>query len=328
MKYLILYHGNCFDGFCSAYVARQGLKNSGQVDNVTIMPVFYGNPPPYDKIDSDTKVYVLDFSYNDEQLLWMTAALGAEVSVIDHHEPAFKRMAGVQKLLAENNDIVDNLYLKLDGKKSGAGLAWDHFIAHSPAIAAKLKALQSLVAHVQDRDLWDFKLPDTKKFMINLASQPMDFETWDRLVAEWDASRENYTEFVKEGEAQLRLFNNQIEELLTNKALVVGEIDGFTVATVGADNMFASELGNRLCAKYDLAIIWVYDTDKGKYYLSLRTLKDGPVDVSKIAEKHFNGGGHKAAAGGNTDKHLFWKDENGPIKGKRIERFRSKSAGN
>jgi oligoribonuclease NrnB/cAMP/cGMP phosphodiesterase (DHH superfamily) len=321
MKYLILYHGNCFDGFCSAYVARQGLKNCGQIDNVTILPVFYGHPPPYDKIDKDTTVYVLDFSYNDEQLLWMTAALGAEVHVIDHHEPAFKRMAGVQRLLAEENDIVGKLYLRLDGKKSGAGLSWDRFIAHSPAVAATLVGLKRLVDHVQDRDLWNFHLEDTKKFMINIASQPMDFDCWDRLVESFNID-DFYKEFIREGEAQLRLFNNQIEELLNNKTLVVGEIDGFTVATVGADNMFASELGNRLCAKYDLAIIWVYDTDKERYYLSLRTLKDGPVDVAKIAEKHFNGGGHKAAAGGNTNKHLFWKDDNGPIKGKRIERFR------
>jgi oligoribonuclease NrnB/cAMP/cGMP phosphodiesterase (DHH superfamily) len=320
-KNLVLYHGNCFDGFCSAYVARQGLKNTGQIGTATFLPVFYGNPPPYDKMDSDTKVYVLDFSYNDQELLWMVAALDAKVEVIDHHVPAFKRMTGVQRLLAENHEVVDELYLRLDGTKSGAGLAWDRFIANSPAIAAKLIGLRRLVAHVQDRDLWNFHLDSTKEFMINIASQPMTFEHWDELVESFNDD-DKYREFINEGEAQLRLFNNQIEELLNNKALVVGEIDGFTVATVSADNMFASELGNRLCAKYDFAIIWVYDTDKGKYYLSLRSLKDGPVDVAKIAEKYFNGGGHKAAAGGNTDKHLFWKDDNGPIKGKRIERFR------
>lgn len=51
---LVIYHANCWDGFCAAWVARKAL---GAIEAV---PAQYGQPPPE---VADRVVYVLDFSY-------------------------------------------------------------------------------------------------------------------------------------------------------------------------------------------------------------------------------------------------------------------------
>lgn len=78
MKPLVLYHANCWDGFCAAWVARMAL---GDIEAV---PVNYGTEPPDVR---GRNVYVLDFSYPRAV---MRRLLGQAhfVTVLDHHKTA------------------------------------------------------------------------------------------------------------------------------------------------------------------------------------------------------------------------------------------------
>ncbi len=60
MKPLIIYHANCWDGFCAAWIARMAL---GEIEAV---PAFYGTPHP---CMGFRDVYILDFSYKAETML-------------------------------------------------------------------------------------------------------------------------------------------------------------------------------------------------------------------------------------------------------------------
>lgn len=53
MKPLVLYHANCWDGFCAAWIARKALGECNFV------PVQYGQDPPE---VGNREVYILDFS--------------------------------------------------------------------------------------------------------------------------------------------------------------------------------------------------------------------------------------------------------------------------
>lgn len=322
MKKLVLYHGNCFDGFASAYVAQSAFAQMQDGATTIFIPVFYNQDPPYQWMDSETEIYIVDFSYPEDVMLKMIDNFASKVVLLDHHEPMFKNLTNLAAMCAARDPRVDKLHMTLDGKRSGVGLAWDYFFPECE--------MPLMLQHVEDRDLWSFKLDNTRAFMTNLMSWPMDFCVWADIRQEilgksvegsMDSDFTGYENFVREGHAQLRAYDQLIETLL-QKPLLVGEIDGYTVAAVGADYAFASELGNRLCEKYDIAIIHSFNPESKKYGMSLRAEKTKDVDVASIASKYFNGGGHKPAAGGYTVENIFVTEDVGTVfTNKRIERF-------
>ena len=62
---LVIYHAKCLDGFSAAVVMKHWLLEEGHaLDEITLHPGVYGEPPP--EIEGDTAVAVLDFSYSME----------------------------------------------------------------------------------------------------------------------------------------------------------------------------------------------------------------------------------------------------------------------
>jgi oligoribonuclease NrnB/cAMP/cGMP phosphodiesterase (DHH superfamily) len=322
---LVLYHANCTDGFAAAYIAREALDKSAirkHSPKTVYKAVNYHQPPPYDLMKAGMNVYILDFSYPEQEILWMIAVKKVNVILLDHHVPTFKKLTNLIKMYEDMDPMITrNLYMKLDGDQSGAMLTYQHFFGDELEAEDFDVMLYSTAMFVDDRDRWQFQCEGTREFFQNLTSYPRNFEVWDTLHNEFRSSKEVLRDFINvEGVAQLRMFNNYIDQLL-EKPLVIGEIDGLTVAMVSCDVFFSSELGNRLCAKYDAAILYSHDATTGKYLLSLRSR--GEKDVEVIARKYFNGGGHKNASGGNTTQHVFWSDSNGSnfILNKRVGYF-------
>jgi hypothetical protein len=60
MKTICIYHGNCADGFGSAWVVRRWAKEEGVLDDFEFFPATYQKAPP----DVEGKnVVMVDFSY-------------------------------------------------------------------------------------------------------------------------------------------------------------------------------------------------------------------------------------------------------------------------
>ena len=86
---------------------------------------------------------------------------------------------------------------------------------------------------------------------------------------------------------------NIIEEQLNEAQEVV--LDGHSALAVNS-SVFESQTGNTIISRgYDIGIIWRY-LGEGDIKVSLRSKKDGEVDVCRIAER-YGGGGHISAAG-------------------------------
>lgn len=106
---IIIYHGNCPDGFTGAWCFYRIFKSSAKY-----IPALYGQEPP----DVTGKsVAIVDFSYPREKLI-MLAEKAIYLLVLDHHNTAEKDLKDLN--LGSKGELI------FDMSKSGAQLAWDY----------------------------------------------------------------------------------------------------------------------------------------------------------------------------------------------------------
>jgi len=285
MKPLVIYHANCWDGFCAAWVARKAL---GKIEAV---PAHYGTEPP--DVTGRT-VYLLDFSYKRPEMRRLLSQAQSLV-VLDHHKTAEAELDGiVDEFIQRPDQIASPLgdaelpLVWFDTSKSGARLAWEYFNRqHGPSPSDVLVPLSPwLVDYTEDRDLWRHALPDSEYVNAALRSYQLDFELWDWF------ERESVSRFVVEGQSIRRRERQIIEDHVRNAR--IENFDGtWTVPIVNATTLF-SEIAGELAKDQPFAACY-FDRQDGKRQWSLRSAPDG-IDVSEIAKAH-GGGGHKHAAG-------------------------------
>jgi len=268
MKPLVIYHADCNDGFCAAWVA---IKALGDAD---FFPAQYGsNPPDVDGRD----VYILDFSYKRDVMLKM-AFDAKRVFILDHHKTAEKELEGIS-LVHGHPDEGTNIYCKFDMEKSGGRLAWEHFFPG--------KSSPFLVDYTEDRDLWRHRLASSKEVNAALSSYPRDFAAWDNLGSLGTPLQR----LADEGQAILRYQTQQVESQCKNAAEI--DVDGHKVLCVNA-TLLISEIAGKLAEGRPFGASYFIRADGAKVW-SLRS-RDGGEDVSAIAKCH-GGGGHRNAAG-------------------------------
>jgi len=268
----VLYHGNCYDGFGAAWAAKEFLGTEG----VVYRPVNYGEPVP--DIEKTASLFIIDFSYPRDVLLNEVAALADKVVVLDHHKTAEEELKGLPSI--EDGGA---LQVHFDMKKSGAVLAWEYFHPGLPC--------PRLLLHIQDRDLWEFKMAGSKEAHAFLRSHPFLFDLWDEFVDSFDMA--GGSRIFDEGKGILRS-SDQTVAMMCEKARVK-LIDGHHVALVNATCHW-SEVGHYLTNKFPNADYGASfcELKNGDIMWSLRSV--GDFDVSAVA-KAKGGGGHKNAAG-------------------------------
>ncbi len=167
MKKLCIYHGNCADGFGAAYAVW---KRYGE--EVEFYPGVYQQDPP-DVAGCD--VIMVDFSYK-RPVIEKMAEVANSILILDHHKSAEEDLRqwtseGEPQDYTEWNpapmeDPVgdEHVCAIFDMERSGAMIAWSFFHPFEP--------IPQLFKHIQDRDLWQFKLPGTREIQANLFSHP------------------------------------------------------------------------------------------------------------------------------------------------------------
>jgi oligoribonuclease NrnB/cAMP/cGMP phosphodiesterase (DHH superfamily) len=258
---LVIYHANCWDGFCAACITRKWL---GQ--DCEFRPAQYGQTPPTPDDVFERDVYILDFSYS-RPILTTLAADAKTMTVLDHHKTAEAELRGLP-------------FCTFDMDKSGARLTWEHFYGHGNALCPWL------VDYTEDRDLWRHRLEDSEAVNAALRSYPLDFDLWD------DFQYQHPVDFTREGEAIRRREKQIVSDHVRNAVPVPAFLPAGALC-VNATVMF-SEIAGELAKDRPYGACYFFRQD-GRKQWSLRS-RDGGTDVSVIA-KSFGGGGHAQAAG-------------------------------
>lgn len=284
MKPLVIYHGNCPDGFTAAWVAARAL---GDVD---LFAASYNTEPPYD-LARGRPVWIVDFSYPRTMLekLYQVSGEGdwaqpiecAHLWVIDHHKTAQADLAGLP-------------YCTFDMNRSGAGLTWDHFHPGEPR--------PWIVDYVEDRDLWRFKLPDSEAVGLFIRSAPHELSAWDEMaalplagaLAQADGCKRYLDHYVRDALRQAYIVDLDwcdSDEPDDFKALRWTKTVCINVCYTGVSDV----LNAALIAYPDaqMALGWHIAAD-GQLNCSLRSRQDFDCSVFARALK---GGGHAQASG-------------------------------
>lgn len=275
---IILYHGDCRDGFSGAWAAWKKFGSKAEYFGLHYKPGHTTDMP--EKI-KNKEVYLIDVSLKGEKEMEKLVKQNKKVVSLDHH-------ADAEKFAKLAHDYI------FDNNRSGATIAWHYF--HPK------KKVPIFLKYVEDLDIWRRSMPHTFSVSAYLDLFDMDFKIWSKLAKELESSS-GRSRVIEKGKLLLSYENKKIKDLIEKNAELV-RLAGFEVLAVNSPN-WASKIGNLLCKKHPpFGIIWS-KRDK-EVYVSLRS--DSSFDVSKIARK-FGGGGHKAAAGFSVSslKEIPWK---------------------
>jgi len=144
-----------------------------------------------------------------------------------------------------------------------------------------------LLLHVQDKDLWQWRLPASREITCALRAVPFEFPRWSTWADDWEKWEKVLTQ---EGAAILRYQDQVIRQAVATAGEAT--VAGHRVLCANSP-ILQSEIAGQLAEGRPFGVAW-YESG-GKRYYSLRS-RDGGIDVSEVARR-FGGGGHARASG-------------------------------
>ncbi|MBA3937032.1 MAG: hypothetical protein H0X38_06195 [Planctomycetes bacterium] len=261
---LCIYHKNCLDGNGSAAVVAR------KVPDCEFLAMQYSMTPPQ---VLDRVLYMVDFGLPIAHMRALKAQ-SSEFIWIDHH--------------ASQLPICKTLgWGVMDTTECGTSLTWKTlFPGQEPP---------PVIAYIKDKDLWQWKLPDSRAVSEGLtATFP-----GERFAGILEA------DIAAMATLGRPLLAAKMERVL--KAAKTGLSVEAPYGMVGAralavnTNQDQNELGDHICTPvaaggmgYDLAVLY-YRKGTARWVHSLRSAEGGRVDCGTIAERR-GGGGHPNSA--------------------------------
>lgn len=295
MNNIVIYHKNCLDGTCAAWVASQYLG-----ENTTYIPVEYGKDltDQFSELGKEivpklSALYILDWCPEMADLDKCTNRFG-KVVLIDHHESAIKKLHDWKIAKGYQTGIPNNLelFLALNNEWSGAMGTAIWFADRCADYPDKdILVDHWLVKAVDDRDRWQFKYPDTKMINEGLFNIGFDLQSWQNM----NMTEDTKTALIITGDILVGKRNKEVQQIIESSAIIDDNAE--RIVFCNCPYHLASEVGNVLAKDYRMAVLWFINKE-GQISVSLRSnsnTKDW-INCSKIAIE-LNGGGHANAAG-------------------------------
>jgi uncharacterized protein len=259
---VVLYHGNCPDGFGGAYAAWKKFGDTAEYHALS------RTGPEPEELTGAT-IYFIDFCY-EKEVMDRYAAEAGSLTVLDHHK-------GVE-------DVVRSMPAYVyDSNRSGASIAWEYFHPGVP--------MPNLLRYIEDDDLFRFALPETKAVIAYLAVQPHTFELWDAIATDLD-NPEHAPVLLEKLHAYREYFDLLVEYTASRAKPVMFEGYEVYLVTVNPLKPFVSAVGNSLRTKHPPFALLAH-AFAGGMRISMRG--DDTVDLTKIAQK-YGGNGHPHSA--------------------------------
>ena len=266
MKPVLIYHGNCRDGFGSrfAFWMKYG-------ENMEYVPASYGRECNVDFSNRD--VFFADFSFDPDKMIEIKNKAKSLI-IIDHHVSAERKLANLKGVAYDE--------FVYDVNHSGAYLSWKYLFGD--------KNIPNLINCIEDYDIWRHSIKDSGKILLYVDSFDYSEELWKTFITDLEPDSEKYNDILLQGSAIERFKNMTLNKLLPKEHKLM--IGGFEVPAINSSWGF-SELCGKICIDKPFAAVYYWDVDR--YVFSLRSDENGE-DVTKIASI-YGGGGHKRASG-------------------------------
>lgn len=274
---IVIYHGNCPDGFGGAYAAWKKFSH-----RAAYIPARDRSNP---EVEVGGKIiYVIDHSYPKESLLEIERK-AKKLVVLDHH-------------ISERDTVRSVREHVFDLKHSGCAIAWKYFHPGKP--------LPKLLKYVEKIDLGEYGNKSAQAAGVLLESKGLDFKKWDALVKAFENPKTSKL-MMERGQDILAYEKMLIGYMIRSARLC--KFSGHKMYALQIPKLpinFRSKIALALIDRgVPAAILW-RSGDDGFTNVSLRS--SPTVDVSRIAQK-YGGGGHKQSAGFMlpADRPLPWK---------------------
>lgn len=268
---VVIYHANCSDGFGAAWAAY--MKFGESIDYVPADHATKDNDISYWlSVVEGKHVICCDFSFS-RVVTEKIHEHAASFHVIDHHASSVEELNGLS-------------YCDIDLDSSGAVLTWK-------AIFEEDKRVPELLLYVQDRDLWQWKLPDSEKIWSYISTVSQTFHDWDEM-SNLLQTTEGKDNIICAGAAMLSKVKKIGADATTHAE--VWSIAGFDVLVSNCPGNLRSDVCEHLGLIGKYPFVGCYEISKGSATWSLRS-NHGTEDVSIIAGTFPGGGGHKEASG-------------------------------
>lgn len=271
---LIITHKNCPDGFGAAWAMY---KRFGRAPEY--VEADYGAPPPIELL-KDRRVVIADVAF-ERSVMEKMQQVAKNFLLLDHHVSQQKEVEGLPGM-------------HFDLSRSGAALAW---LAAHPN-----KPMPKLLQLIEDRDLWSFKLPNTKELLMLVNARPQTFQDWDEL----DEMLEKRAPTVLAiGQEMLKARSVTVRKMAQSAVPI--EIDGLPGLLCNVHHMDASDVGQELYNREGVAFALTYHhKDADTVSLSFRSKNGSTHDgLALRLAKQYGGGGHPNAAGARTTPSLL-----------------------
>lgn len=289
----VIYHKGCVDGFTSLWVASVAFGK----ERIVAHGGRRGDVPGSDEIPDGSNVIIADFSFSKEQTETL-AARSQSLAIFDHHETA-------------RADLEDLPYAVFDMDRSGASITWDSLIGRAAVTADGTMPIAIdgdlhftpanpdtgrpwLVDYVEDRDLWNFALPNSEEVGAFTQTLEHDLTVWD------ETALLSVEQMVTQGQGASAMRKSFVRQVMSNGYMCQMGDRAFPIVNVSYP--VGSETAQGLMEHFgtDMAAYYFYRSDGGVQY-GFRG-RNGTT-VHDFAES-FGGGGHPSASGCMASKPL------------------------
>jgi len=272
------YHKDDFDGICSGAIVKSACCG----EPITMYPITYTDPFPWDDIQKDDEVYMVDFALQPYEDMAKLDSM-CNLIWIDHHKSAIKALKHTR------------LHRKFTSvNKAGCELAWMYFYKDS------LLPFPTGVRLLGRYDVWDLDHDENVllfQYGVRAINPDIDAVFWTDLLN----NKINIDDIVNEGKAILSYLKQYNKNIMKNSSSVTfkGCLALCCNVPIPSSQTFESKWDD---SKYDIMLAFSY-IGSDKWIFSIYST-NVDIDCSEIATE-FGGGEHRGAAGFNCDTEMM-----------------------
>ncbi|KAL8238293.1 hypothetical protein R6Q59_019374 [Mikania micrantha] len=301
----VLYHYPCPDGAFAALAAHIFFSASSVpalfFPNTVYAPIKVEELP----VDQIGDAYLLDF-VGPSGFVQQLSPKVDRVIILDHHKTALK-------MLEDGEFEGDNVTKVICMERSGATIAYDFFKEKISALEngnssrglCKFESSHRLFQYIEDADLWQWRLHNSKAFSSGLKDLNIDFNVTKNPLLFQQLLSLDVEHVINQGMISISQKQAIINEVLAQSyEIVLDDGSSGRCLAVNADSVsdLRSELGHQLAEKsrnHSLrgigAVVYRVPElqDDNVLKISLRSIDN--EDTTSISQKH-GGGGHRNAS--------------------------------